>query len=420
MIRIINITAVFILLAASILCGQNWQPAASMPLAVSSGQAVVHDDHIYIISGWSDSLAAAAPVIQIYDPRTDTWQVRNENNIARRNFYLLTAIGSVYWGGGMAEMADANQNLLQWDYSSQPVIQANHQVFDRMDAKAWLAQQVCYLFGGYRMDGTPNLPFISGYDLVNKKIVYEETATFPGELPYQQQAAERDGLYYLFGGIYNGVLNRIFRFDPYGPSLERLPVTLMQPRAAGLAVTGFNNNMYLIGGYNEAQAALSSVEIFGFENGAMFAHSGPALKTPRRETMAASFGERLYVFGGKDYRGESLRSVEQLYIGQSTAVDPERVQQPRTTHLGHNYPNPFNLSTCIPVALPHGQSVRIEIIDSNGRLVKVLHSGLLGANEHRFIWNGANEQDQTVAAGIYFCRLLSDECYELEKMLLLP
>ena len=250
MIRIINITAVFILLAASILCGQNWQPAASMPLAVSSGQAVVHDDHIYIISGWSDSLAAAAPVIQIYDPRTDTWQVRNENNIARRNFYLLTAIGSVYWGGGMAEMADANQNLLQWDYSSQPVIQANHQVFDRMDAKAWLAQQVCYLFGGYRMDGTPNLPFISGYDLVNKKIVYEETATFPGELPYQQQAAERDGLYYLFGGIYNGVLNRIFRFDPYGPSLERLPVTLMQPRAAGLAVTGFNNNMYLIGGYN--------------------------------------------------------------------------------------------------------------------------------------------------------------------------
>ncbi len=391
-----------------------------MPIAVSSGQAVSLGPSIYIISGWSDSLAAPVNAIQIYNTWTNTWQVQAMNDIARYNFYLLRSPDDVYWGGGLTENTQALQDLMKWNFGAQPVVQASHAVFDRIYANALFVNNICYLFGGYSSDNAPNLPFVVGYLLNNNTVVYHETATFPGELPYQQLAASCNGFYYLFGGIYNGVLNRIFRFDPNGPTLEQLPFTLMLPRAGGAAVSRGHEKIYLIGGYNEAQSALSSVEIIELWGGSVLTMSGPSLKTPRRESMAVLCDDHIYVFGGKDHRGECLRTVETLYVGGSTGVEQKNNGQPQSMRLGHNYPNPFNLTTCIPVNLAANQSVAIDITDLQGRLVKVLHKGPLAVGEHRFIWDGTTGQGRVAAAGVYFCRLQGDDCFELEKLLLLP
>jgi hypothetical protein len=57
-----------LLLLGASLYAQSWQQIPDMPVAVAVGQAVVHADRIYIISGYSDSLAAPLELVQIYNP----------------------------------------------------------------------------------------------------------------------------------------------------------------------------------------------------------------------------------------------------------------------------------------------------------------------------------------------------------------
>jgi len=390
-----------------------------MPFAVASGHAVLHDDKIYVISGWSDSLGSVANWVQIYDPQLDRWQWQQDISDARQGFFLFMQDDQAYWGGGLLEGSSFNQNLLQWNFTSMPTVAQTSPVFDRVYSHAFTREGCVFLIGGFAADPAASLAFITGYDLSRQQIVFQETTTFPGELPYQQQAAEMEGQYYLFGGIYNGVLNRIYRFDPVGLQVARLQPNLMQPRAGGQAIYVQGKGIYLIGGYNEGQTALASVEIFNLRAGLAFTMNGPTLSTPRRDAMALCYQNYIYVFGGKDYRGDCLRTVERLDVVPATGVTKSE-PQPWRLQLGNAYPNPFNHQTQIPVILQQSQSVRIEIISADGRPVKMVYNGRLAAAEHLFTWNGMNDQGKVVAAGVYFCRLLAENFYDVKKMLLLP
>lgn len=408
-----------LLLAPRLIAQAYWQAAAPLPIAVAGGQAVVHDDKIYLLSGWSDSLAAPAAIVQIYDPQLDRWQVQRDAADARHAFYLFTLNNQACWAGGLTRNSQNNQELLQWDFIHPPQVAQTRAIFDRVHANAFAFGRQLFLVGGYAGSASATPAFITGFDLDSQQVIYQETTTFPGDLPYQQQAAEMEGQYYIFGGVYNGVLNRIFRFNPQTYNLARVFPNLMEPRAGGQAVTVADRGIYLLGGYNEAHATLASVEIFNVHTGAAYTMDGPSLTTPRREAMAAVGRDYLYVFGGKDHRGECLRSVERLYVGAATKVN-QASQQPSTLQLGNNYPNPFNQHTRIPVRLQKSQSVRIEVVAADGRLVKVLHEGTLTAAEHLISWNGTDDRENRVAGGIYFCRLRSDDLCTVKKMLLLP
>ncbi len=78
---------------------------------------------------------------------------------------------------------------------------------------------------------------------------------------------------------------------------------------------------------------------------------------------------------------------------------------PETVMLHPNYPNPFNPETTIAFDLPIEKQVRVIIYNILGREVKVLYKGSASAGQHKMRWNGKNEQEIPVAAGIYFCRL---------------
>jgi hypothetical protein len=78
---------------------------------------------------------------------------------------------------------------------------------------------------------------------------------------------------------------------------------------------------------------------------------------------------------------------------------------PTQVQLLPNYPNPFNPTTTIAFDLPFDKSVKLEIYNILGRLVKTLYDGQARAGRHAFVWSGDNEEGQTVAAGIYLYRL---------------
>ena len=78
---------------------------------------------------------------------------------------------------------------------------------------------------------------------------------------------------------------------------------------------------------------------------------------------------------------------------------------PTRVQLLPNYPNPFNPTTTIAFDLPLDKSVKLEIYNILGRLVKTLYDGQARAGRHAFVWSGDNEEGQWVAAGIYLYRL---------------
>ena len=73
--------------------------------------------------------------------------------------------------------------------------------------------------------------------------------------------------------------------------------------------------------------------------------------------------------------------------------------------LRQNFPNPFNLSTIVPVDVPAQSYVALEVFDLLGRRVVTLFSGDISAGRHYFEWNGTNASGMTLSSGVYFARL---------------
>jgi hypothetical protein len=81
---------------------------------------------------------------------------------------------------------------------------------------------------------------------------------------------------------------------------------------------------------------------------------------------------------------------------------------PGTFSLFQNYPNPFNPATTIAYSLPHSGHVRIAVYDLRGKRVKVLMDGIQSAGSYRVCWNGTDDQDSPLSAGVYCCRMETD------------
>lgn len=74
--------------------------------------------------------------------------------------------------------------------------------------------------------------------------------------------------------------------------------------------------------------------------------------------------------------------------------------------LAQNYPNPFNPATLISFALPQAGAVTLQVYSETGQQVRTLLDGEMAAGQHEVSWNGRNESDQVVAAGLYFYRII--------------
>ncbi|MBZ0268129.1 lamin tail domain-containing protein, partial [bacterium] len=70
--------------------------------------------------------------------------------------------------------------------------------------------------------------------------------------------------------------------------------------------------------------------------------------------------------------------------------------------LAQNSPNPFTTSaTRITYAVPRASDVSLHVFDVQGRLVRTLVSGPVEAGAHTVMWNGRNDQEREVSAGVY-------------------
>ena len=120
------------------------------------------------------------------------------------------------------------------------------------------------------------------------------------------------------------------------------------------------------------------------------------------------------ISGGVHVLKSSLASL-------ATAVQMSAAARPAQYRLGDSYPNPFNPAVVLPLDLAKdAMEVSLRVHDVLGRRVRQVWQGPLRAGQHRFVWDGRDEEGKAVAAGVYIYRVEMDGRVEAKKTTKLP
>ena len=84
-----------------------------------------------------------------------------------------------------------------------------------------------------------------------------------------------------------------------------------------------------------------------------------------------------------------------------------------------NYPNPFNPETKIVFDLPESGRVKLEIYNIKGQKVKTLLDCYMSSGRSELLWNSKDDNNKSVASGVYFYKLITPSKSITNRMLLL-
>ncbi len=123
-----------------------------------------------------------------------------------------------------------------------------------------------------------------------------------------------------------------------------------------------------------------------------------------------------------------MARIELNYFVENTAVtfsspsmsDHQTGTAGTSAYLEQNYPNPFNPTTTISYSVETHGHASLRVYNTAGQLVKTLVNGLQSPGQHSVVWDGTNENDQSVVSGLYFYQLeAGDKFSDRKRMLLL-
>ena len=118
-----------------------------------------------------------------------------------------------------------------------------------------------------------------------------------------------------------------------------------------------------------------------------------------------SVDEMMIVFG-LYFTGEQLKNDVQNTLPQSPL-------------LHSNFPNPFNPNTLLRYDLPQSGMVNISIHDMTGRKIKTLVNSAQSAGYKTIQWNGTDDNNKSVSAGLYLYTIQTGNFTQTKKMVLL-
>ncbi|MCB2212337.1 T9SS type A sorting domain-containing protein [bacterium] len=90
------------------------------------------------------------------------------------------------------------------------------------------------------------------------------------------------------------------------------------------------------------------------------------------------------------------------------------VNLPDEFGLGNAYPNPFNPTTTLSLALPAAGQVKVAVFNTLGRQVAVLNNSVLDAGNHSMVFDGSR-----LASGVYFIQATAGAETAIQKVTLM-
>ncbi len=137
-------------------------------------------------------------------------------------------------------------------------------------------------------------------------------------------------------------------------------------------------------------------------------HFNKAINSPVNTAVTSDVADALY------YASDHLPVYVDIEIEESgiELVDNQRFSL-------YNYPNPFISETTIEYTLAREDEVVLEIYDITGQKVRTLANTIMPEGSHMIVWDGKNDDAQSVLSGIYFCRIILDDNSQTKKIVLL-
>jgi len=418
-----KIITIIIFTFAFNLNAQVWQvvQGAEMPNPVYGGEAVVKDSLIYVLGGFSDLFNSNVNLIQEYNPQSNSWRIVDSLNALRYGFIADNYQDSIVITGGIELNLSLDQSLEIWNLLNPPYIYDLSLDFIRTFSTGLIHNDILYVFGGVSISLLSTYMF--EYNIPSSEIISSNNFGFLISYPFQQMSALAGNSIYLFGGVFIGTSRAIYNYNTQNRELNLLQSELMQSRAGGRAVSINDSSIYIIGGFNETELALSSVEIFNVSGGNYTITNGPQFNFERSELMAVKYNNSIYVFGGKDDSGEPVSQVERLDL--VTNVENENMPKANDFILYANYPNPFNPSTLISFYLPSISLVQLKIFNLAGEEILELVNEEMNEGTHQVLFGASGENLPQLSSGVYFYRLIAfnfstqNTYIDTRKMLLL-
>ena len=109
--------------------------------------------------------------------------------------------------------------------------------------------------------------------------------------------------------------------------------------------------------------------------------------------------------------------IKAVAVSQNSSSNENMISP--ITKLHQNYPNPFNPETKISYQLPENGNVELIVYNLKGQKVKTLVNETLESGNYTVIWNGTDENNKSIASGIYFYKLKTVNFEKTKKMILI-
>jgi len=92
---------------------------------------------------------------------------------------------------------------------------------------------------------------------------------------------------------------------------------------------------------------------------------------------------------------------------------------PTVYSLSQNFPNPFNPTTTIEYSIPKAGLTSLDVYNIAGQKVRTLVNETQSASFYKVVWDGRNDNGESVATGMYFYKLVSGNYSKIVKMTLM-
>ncbi len=408
---------------------EQWRIEGEMPIPVAGAEAVVFEENIFILGGFSDSLQTEVSLIQMFNLQTRQWQIVGQMLSPRMDFVAdVYENGILYFGSSGIDTSGTPAPLEFWQFNvdsgqlSGSSVLSNNNIFGRTAPTGLIHNNLFYIFGG-QPDNGQELFSIVQYDIESSSMIdgfnpENQSVAFP---THQMSEIVFSDIY-IFGGVFNGISKSIYKFNTVDLSYElEEDIELLNNRADGTAVRTFDNTIVLIGGFNERNTAMREVERFypSSVSGSNFIEELPGLNIARVNCMAVSFDDKIYVFGGFGLNGSVVKEIEVISLDAMVTDTDKSEGITDRIYLHQNYPNPFNPETTIRFTLNDAIRASLKIYSINGEEIKTISNKILNAGYHEYSWDGTDNNGKQVTSGVYIYRLFGANYSQQKKMLLL-
>lgn len=273
----------------------NWMKKAPLPSTWTEIVAVAVNDKAYAFSGGFPAKAD----VEVYDPATDTWQMRNPMPLGMDHIGTAVLDGKVYVVGGFTNNRhrQVSDGVFEYDPAGDKWRKLASLSAPRGSVAAAAVDGKIHAFGG-RKNETDVVAIHEVYD--PKTNIWSPAAPLPRGRDHMAAVAV-DGKIHVVGGRFGANEDSTGLHDIYDPATQIWTSGPLMPTPRGGGSGAFYHGMVVYLGGEDDKRAYNENEGFDVKTNRWVTLA--PMPTPHHGIGVTAIGNMLYVAGGGQSRG---------------------------------------------------------------------------------------------------------------------